>query len=367
MITNIESQSFVTFETNENADVFQLYKGGMDDLQKIISSNQLYFAKREVDTIPIKVDAYYRDRDSIKSTVISDNGNILKYHEYHLVDGNLLKSFQMKFPNKNFTPGCMIVFEEVIPVNKIVIYNGYQKSTNMYMNNSRVRKFAMTVYNVYKRGGKKVKEFGTNFILPDSPMPYELFFPEAINAIYWDIGIRKADDDNDNVYIGEKYDDVAISEIEFWYEDKLYEIVNIEEWEENFKTYRRGIAFTNKTMFLHAVYSPLSEIFNTTIFNLGFDPDSYTCFQFRDNDYGIYLYKKDELYMLDEDGTEISILTNNGHYIGEWKIDEYGNTWIKVINGEWKMEDCDADEFLGGTDLETDYAEYEWMEDNTYY
>lgn len=323
------------------------------DSEGIILSNQIKMIESTNDTIQIYVDTNFFDGDTISSMYVPDDGNILNTCVINLLDGNLSNTFITRGINEN-GEGKDVTFRFVqnYPVDKIVIYNGYQQSSNTYYSYSRPKEFGLGIYSIYIKHGEIEGIGQSGLIMKDTPKAKTFRLVNTVtNSSYWSFYF-------DECYYGDQYEEMAISEIEFWYDEKKYEIVNIDNWKSNFirnRIYSKVKSITNR---IREIEYPDESIFGITISNMGYDPVQYCYLHFRLETKEIYLYRGIDMFY-ETNYFEISFNSNKGILIGNFDFDHYGRIGIKIGDGERKY----THDTLGfsGTDIECPYTGTRWM------
>lgn len=167
---------------------------------------------------------------SHKLDVIAHNGTTeplpphkdTTYEADRLVDGNPSTAWAMRFePSENTQSpiwGPIIEFKENGKIDYVVIYNGYGKSNGLYEKNSRPA--WITIYRPIApdTGEPESKDILYDGPLKDTMEPQKL----AVNKEFdysrsiSELTIKLPRYSEDNYYRGTTYDDLVISEIEFW-------------------------------------------------------------------------------------------------------------------------------------------------------
>lgn len=173
------------------------------------------------DELKFNFNDYYFSKSLYKpfNYYLYDDYCILKYSLFNLFDKNIATTVALT-KDKNNTSLLDLAFITNYKINKIIIYNGYQKNSNVYLNNDRPKSINLLVYK-YENGKKFNISFDTNIILLDITNSQTILFND-VDGWYWGFGIL-------STYPGSKYNDICISEIEFWYNDEKYEVDNLEE------------------------------------------------------------------------------------------------------------------------------------------
>ncbi len=250
------------------------------------------------------------------------------------------------------------------PIEKIVIFNGYCKNHELWKMNNRVKKLGIDiVYKVYNKFGY--------FYFEKELEDTEREEIEIINYVTNHItGITFF---ILSTYRGTKYDDTCISEIEFWYKGKKYEVENLEEAKREFLNNLREQVREIITGYMAPFADGAAGVGDSVILvsleelqarwrKLGIDVDKIDMERFDINEDEISVnYPKAGSYTLcwlrfvGMDGIindkkvlkdfSGKIVTEGKEKvkgksklitIGEWKIDENAVLWIKVGKGEWK-------------------------------
>ena len=331
--------------------------------------------------LEVPEDGYWAD-----CSVVPEDGNLLKYSSFNLVDGNLSTAGAINTnghvgqPLTNVrAPYFTIFFKENYPVDKIVVYNGYQKNKDIYLKNNRVKElFVIAIGTNYRE-----ELINRVYKIYDKFEGQEIIFEKSINAKDWTFFVL-------STYPGTEYDDICISEIEFWYKGEKYKIGNLEEAKKEFLQKVREEV--RKTITMYATpYEETGSIEMEPLIKVPFEG-----LKARWKSLGVEVDKIEmKSYVIgekygDEAGEYTMCLVNfvgmdgvvdktvkgfkgkivaeakNGYgkrykfgrdyinviQIGEWKIDEYGNLWIKIGKGEWKKAKKEGWRILtGDTDL----------------
>jgi hypothetical protein len=282
------------------------------------------------------------------SAVSSDDGNVLTFFDFNSVDGNIKTCVAVNTnmiywtaPGEKTAPFFKIILREKIKTDKLVIWNGFQRSTNLFNWNSRIKELYIEVrdYKVFK----KKPDYVTNIILKDMLGMQELNLPSAFEGNEWIFSIL-------STYPGTKYDDICISEMELWYKGEKYEVANLEDAKREYV----GLYIQNGKLTLHnANYMDgLKEEKYTNLLKLTDWPyekpeERSISIRFKDDGkitvgrfYGDSTHSEKywkETYKLTE--------------IGQWKFDRDGRLWVKVGNEIWKYSKNGVGD-LRGTDLE---------------
>jgi hypothetical protein len=249
-------------------------------------------------------------------------------------------------------------------IDRIVIYNGYQKSDELFLKNARVKNLGLNFQkDKYDNMDFPENTFYTNLILGDIKEGQIIDFKNAIrfNNVSFII---------ESTYPGTKYEDIAISEIEFWYQGKKYEVANLKKVMEKHKEISIK---ANKNCFpqipIIAFFDEASP-FSETLKKIGIkDLEEYCYIEFRVSDKIIYYYLKGKLF---KDNKQFSKIKNinykNGIPIGEWYFNEFGLPFFKLKGMEWQnlnLSIYDSYEKFKGTYLEMNewwfpYPQKEW-------
>jgi len=314
----------------------------------------------------------------VSCIIPSPDGNPLKYMIFNLFDNDLKTAIAVNSKYKPYKeakfPYFRIWFKKPYPVDKIVIYNGFQKSDELYFKNGRAKLVSLYVLNHTEK--VKGKEYSisleTNILLDDVKDPQVINLPN-VSGEHWVIHFQ-------STYPGTGSDDICISEMELWYKGEKYEVVNLEEAKREYLGLLRDRA--ERYMGQISVYGGYEVIYkkgetkekifgswsrlgiNTNVL-FGYElPEGY-----RENTGKFFTY----LYVIGakelssgnttfsrgsicigrkkvEEDEEVphDMGMDKSVIIGEYKIDPYGNIWIKIGKGKWKRS---LDINFKGTDL----------------
>lgn len=310
-----------------------------------------------------------------QSVVKSDNGDVLYYFTFNLFDDNSNTAIALNsnvMVNKDGNSYFRILLLKSIIVDRIVILNGYCKSINTYSNNNRVKelKFEFSsveriivsngVYNetiINDKGqAEKIKfeykkVYDTNIILND-------------NGVFQDVSIGKLSNFNSidvtimDTYPGIKYDDTCISEIEFWYQGKKYEVANLEQAKKDFLArYKKELLNWLPVNLPHYIKYSETNRFKKTIENKGLK-EEVKAIEF-DKNGGIFIYPESvKMVVVRKDGT-YELNRKARIKLGDWKIGVNAEIMVKLNGGSW--ETTGDYKFFRGTFLEMDYHNEEGL------
>lgn len=251
-----------------------------------------------------------------------------------------------------------------VPVDKIVIYNGYCKSQELWKMNNRIKKIGIQVSYIIN------KKFG-NFYFEEELK--DIVYNEILITNYLTNRIAGISFFILSTYPGTKYDDTCISEIEFWYKGKKYEVANLEEAKKEFLNNLRKEARSILTGYMAPFADGGAGLGESVILvsleelqarwrKLGIDVDKINMekFDIYEDEVDINYPKagsytmcwirfvgmdgvindkkvlKDFKGKIVAEGKEKVRGRTKLITIGEWKIDENAVVWIKVGKGEWK-------------------------------
>jgi hypothetical protein len=293
-----------------------------------------------------------RDWDQ-ECVIESTDGNPLKYNPLYVLDNDLKTAvnFYTNYLDKIY---FQIKFNKEYPVDKIVIYNGYQKSDDLFYKNQRIKIFSYSGFIYYREPEYIFKDIISSAIfLKDNKLPQEIIFSNSIYCNLWGFGA-------DSTYPGTKYNDIAVSEIEFWYKGQKYEIANLHQVMMAYSNYVvenrvGGLPKYPVSLFTWGNSEENDKIIIDTFNNLGYNHEEYSKIELRKKDYNIYIYQDGTLFKEDKPYLK-NIQYKNGIKIGQWKTDKWGVLWIKVGKGKWKST-LDYSKFTG-TDLENGGWDY---------
>ena len=135
------------------------------------------------------------------------------YGPWNMLDGNIATTWAVSLNDNRIYEGSLIygpVFE--VPCKKlshIVIRNGYGKSASAYINNARARRISFEIEGNGELGGFEAS-------LKDTPDPQRLNAPSSADWNNNIVSIQLVFDADGGVIKGTKWNDLCISEIEFW-------------------------------------------------------------------------------------------------------------------------------------------------------
>lgn len=173
--------------------------------------------------IPYYYDPYIQRTEYV---IYGEDGNILKYHIFNLFDQSLSTALALR-KNEFSKTGVDLAFSKEFLIDKIVVYNGYQKTQEIYKKNNRIKELALEGFSRNDQD-RFLEVFTTNVELSDT-MGYSNVIILNNDIKIWNLYISAM-----STYPGTKYDDTCISEIEFWYQGQKYEIANLEEAKKEF-------------------------------------------------------------------------------------------------------------------------------------
>jgi hypothetical protein len=139
------------------------------------------------------------------SQVILDYFNPFQYAPFHLFDNRIDTSAQLNgdfYTVSNSNPFFNISLNAPIKLDKLVFYNGYQKNSDLYFKNARIKELLIN---------------GQNFVLEDSPLPQIIKFSHLVTTNLLKLEVI-------SIYPGTKYKDICLSELEIMYEGKKYSL-----------------------------------------------------------------------------------------------------------------------------------------------
>jgi len=272
---------------------------------------------------------------------------VIGYYPFNVVDNDLSTCVAMK-SNYGFQ-WFLLCFDKKIEIDEIVIYNGYQKNSNVYMKNNRVKEIIIKGY--------QVKPFAVilsnHYTLLDQWGPQRITFPQSIFITGMDFTIL-------STYPGTAYEDTCISEIEFWCKGQKYEIADLE------KSRREFLANWREER-LRSILGTIANVYDR-------EPDVYVYFgsgeivEVESPDYFIHdMVRKN----MEARGVRELSWTNRGNWVlswrleggklmyrltevkggviknwqeirpvkkvGEWEIDKSGTIFIREVGGQWEM------------------------------
>jgi hypothetical protein len=288
------------------------------------------------------------------------------------------------------------IWSKPFAVDKVVIYNGYQKSFQLFSANNRVKRIGILAR-------VELKPFPTNF--NDLPLSERnKIWKSSIRDIITNVQLEDKMGGQEiilklsnvinlrftilSTYPGTTYDDTCISEIEFWYQGQKYEVANLEQAKREFVRKRKrekvwgvvmgGIYVVewrgSKEKSIYGYLTSEGEVIETgdrnywihdmvyrtmvvkKTNNYGWRNDVWGCdleweiredgfyYRVREGDmkrqinelkrqgYGVFSYP-DEIKKQIRKGWE---KIEKGKVVGKWKVDSYGNLWMDMGKG-WQI------------------------------
>ncbi|URA09904.1 NADase-type glycan-binding domain-containing protein [Thermospira aquatica] len=234
-------------------------------------------------------------------------------------------------------------------IDTIRIYNGYGKSEEIWKKNNRVKGLSLLfLYLVVKNNETNVITTNREVLLSDSGWNeislHELKVnPTNIDAVKFTIL---------STYPGTHYNDTCISEIEFWYKGKKYEIANLEEAKREYlRRYIEERRKGSKGLYNSELSTLSEENYEKLMKAVGWEVE-------KDREKRTFLVEFAEngeiiLEWLNWAGEGSEAFRKHPRGVaGYWKIDENGSLWIKIGDNPWKKEMLNDYTILKGTDLE---------------
>lgn len=316
-----------------------------------------------------------KNDDLFNQTIIqSEVGDPLEYINFNVLDSNLNTAVAININSRSDeetkNPFFRVILKENYLFDKVIFYNGLQKSDTLYNHNSRAKEIAIKLidlsyekaiggtYNkvIYDEEGKEVRVnivstliFETNLELSDTKEK-QLFEFSEVKGNYWIVEVL-------STYPGSKYNDICISEIEFWDKGEKYNVTNLEEAKnEYYRMYvqRYFDSYAHGGMFKDLNESGYRKILKITEWNYDKPEDRYI----------VVVLLKDGTILLKwgfKPGYEINGKLVYRNYpqkiIGNWKFEKDGSLWIKLQNDKWKKIIFTKGDYQG-TDLACDLLEY---------
>lgn len=149
-----------------------------------------------------------------KSTLL-DNNSTERYSIKNLFDNNYDNVWATRLkPSENIDRDFFITFKNSQTIKSISINNGFIKNDSLFNNNARVKTIVFYFYeddgkNIYEGNGKDHYVYQKEVNLRDTPESQEIIFGEiAFNKI------KRIEIDIKEVYKGNKYEDICISNFE---------------------------------------------------------------------------------------------------------------------------------------------------------
>ncbi|URA10628.1 NADase-type glycan-binding domain-containing protein [Thermospira aquatica] len=290
------------------------------------------------------------------------------YFPYLALDKNLSTCVAV---NTNYTtpdvpPYFRIVFREPFFIDTIVIYNGYQKNTNVYLANNRVKNIGITGAFYVEKEGENEDEYVIKeevFPLKDEWGPQEIKLGRAVKIQWLFFEVL-------STYPGTRYDDTCISEIEFFYQGKKYDVVVLEEDKKNFlEVYKDRFLARIPAYVPHFISYDPSSRFAGSLKKMGITHD-VDIIEFDRRDGGIYVYRKTRKDYSGEDFTirdpktgRVKMNRAVANRIGDWKLSEFSELMVKPLGGKQWEKTTDFRHF-SGTFLEgIEYDEEDGMDE----
>ena len=278
------------------------------------------------------------------SVIIPINtGDILTYFDFNVLDNDINTCVAIN-TNVNFwepRKGKRAAFFKIIlkkkyKIDKIVIWNGFQKSSDLYMKNSRVKEVYIEARD--NNNYKKRPDYFTNISLIDSTNSQDIIFPTPIEGDNISFSVL-------STYPGTKYGDICLSEMEFWYKGGKYKVANLGAAKRDYVN-----AYIDRTKLLLADKNLIIGIndkgFRKIQSTLGW-PD----IEIERRHVGIQFRKDGSIYVWFPYEYEMEEGKNYGKgVLGKWKYDDKGRLHIKLGKEDWEM--WNGNGVFKGTDLE---------------
>lgn len=305
-------------------------------------------------TFPLEFELEVDNEWVFDNSIISgSDGNPLKYSFFNLFDNNTNTTLAINTNVREIKGYAYfdIILKKNYLVDKIVIYNGFQKSINSFYKNSRVKELEIWVTKVLNQEHKNFTNLlKTNILLKDTSERQVVNLPYVLDGNEFGFYVQ-------STYPGTQYDDICISEIEFWYKGEKYKVKNLEEAKREYIKMRRKEMIFETEYLKMAHEGVILEDIDTVkdrFKTLGIDVNKihlgrwtntldggikkeittyYIQFSYSTETNGGIFFARRDLKKKIKDWREII----NPVKVGEWKIDEYGNIWIKIGKGRWKM------------------------------
>ncbi|QJR21440.1 hypothetical protein BREVNS_0690 [Brevinematales bacterium NS] len=288
--------------------------------------------------------------------------NVLDYSPINIVDNNLTTCWAYNTEDKKSR--IVLRFTNFILIDEIRVYNGYQKSSNVYRANARTKEVRLFLEREKREDFTPFANYGTSTnvwfwegVLKDTFSAQVFKFkPVVANEFYFVVL---------STYPGTTYDDTCISEIEFWYRGQKYEVANLEEAKREFvrkvrENARWGVGepYDTETYIKESgpeVERRLAAYGITNVEVLDQTGKMETVGRLASvvrvrwwvpeegKGYRMVLYaqkkgsgfKKRKVVRRSEEGDDEYELREVVK-IGEAKVDENGTTWAKLGNSEWR-------------------------------
>lgn len=290
------------------------------------------------------------------SRVIQTTRDIKQCTVYNLLDGNV-ETESITFIDKQnpYSSVFEIVFDQPYPVDKIVLVNGASKEADI--TGAKSVRFAANDSMVLVN--KKVLEaqvYQNSFRFMVNKDRFEIPFDKAIDAYKWQFNIIDSLGREDS-----PFSIASISEIEFWYNDVKYKVLNLDELREAIKREWRSTCLNGLlrqySWIKHSYFSqdktdllkvwkesgiPVDNLKVYTSSKLILDIEFITNQDFAGD---ILAGKTNGSITLDPKSPmdRPAYFFQDALVLGKWKMDEDGSLWILIGKGEWKLSRSSID------------------------
>lgn len=185
-------KSDITFNTNDYSE-FNYQRTQSDSTR--IGIHSIYFLDKKGDKIVFNPPQQVNTELSSSSTLEPE----ASYSIYNIIDGKNTSGWAEGNTGNGVNEKFGVKFDKAVNITHISIWNGYQRSGKHFNDNCRLKKISIESSN----GTKNTVE------LKDIPGSQKIEMPTTIKDNYIDIKVLE-------VYEGEKYKDLVLSEIKFY-------------------------------------------------------------------------------------------------------------------------------------------------------
>ncbi|MGC8770056.1 MAG: hypothetical protein ACP5Q5_02255 [Brevinematia bacterium] len=155
-----------------------------------------------------------------------DNEYLVQEHRMsYMFDGNSNSSFCII--NGTDSLSFRIFFNNPIPIDEIRILNGNFNSDDAFNRSYRFLRLGLSIF-CLNEFGEISYNFYTNIKLPAKPQPFVLKNFEDTEKTFWGVNFYFDSVNNNNIEVSNLY----ITDIQFWYKGKRYNILNLNKLEE---------------------------------------------------------------------------------------------------------------------------------------
>lgn len=284
--------------------------------------------------------------------VIDNDGNIFRYSIFNLLDfdkNNVLAMTNKKSENAPYISSFGFHFKNPVVLDAVIIYNGFQIDDELYKKNDRIKEVEIVCF--LGKVSEKNAIWRSKIILNDQKEAQKIKLP---NLRISDIDFRIL-----SSYPGTKYTDICISELEFWNNGVKYEVGNLEEAKRKYIAKRIKEAYPRYTGTVFGLTKPSTQL-EEALKKMGYQPGYIEAIEissyeiYRKNTGWINGFSSDFLEKHVKGKWQNSYPEGDVPKIGEWKVDQYGNLWIKMGKSPWKIakQQYSDNKWFPGTDLE---------------